>query len=132
MQYFKDTVEEYNLADLICLRHRVDHAQWDEDIGRWTLKITNLEDGSQFEDQCDVFVNAMGFLNNWHWPDIEGLHDFKGTLAHSANYPPGLELKGKRVAVVGNGSSGIQIIATIQPEVAKLCMSIVIEDYVGI
>ena len=53
-------------------------------------------------------------------PRIDGIERFKGVLAHTANYPEGLDLKGKRVAVCGIGSSGIQIIAAIQKEVSKL------------
>lgn len=53
-------------------------------------------------------------------PRIDGLDKFKGVLAHTANYPEGLDLKGKRVAVCGIGSSGIQVIAAIQKDVSKL------------
>ena len=53
-------------------------------------------------------------------PKIDGLDKFQGVIAHSANYPEGLDLKGKRVAVVGNGSSGIQLVANVQPEVDHL------------
>jgi cation diffusion facilitator CzcD-associated flavoprotein CzcO len=53
-------------------------------------------------------------------PDINGLERFKGVLAHTANYPEGLDLKGKKVAVCGIGSSGIQVIAAVQKDVSKL------------
>lgn len=53
-------------------------------------------------------------------PNIDGLEDFKGVIAHTANYPENLTLEKKRVAVVGNGSSGIQIVAEIQPYVDHL------------
>ncbi len=58
--------------------------------------------------------------SNWKWPDIEGLHDFKGELVHSASWPADFSYKDKRVAVIGNGSSGIQIVPAIQPDVKKL------------
>lgn len=53
-------------------------------------------------------------------PKLDGLKDFKGVIAHSANYPKDLSLAGKRVAVVGNGSSGIQLLANIQSQVDHL------------
>lgn len=66
----------------------------------------------------------MGVLNAWKWPNIERLHSFKGTLLHSANYDNSVDnsasLVGKTVAVIGSGSSGIQIIPAIQPEVKKI------------
>lgn len=50
------------------------------------------------------------------WPQIEGLHDFKGHITHSADWDHGYDYSGKRIAVIGNGSSGIQIV----PQLAKL------------
>lgn len=60
------------------------------------------------------------FISHWDWPKIDGLNDFKGVLVHSAAYPKGLDLHGKRVAVVGIGSSGVQITAKISSQVEKL------------
>lgn len=74
------------------------------------------------EDEAEFFINAGGVLNNWKWPDVEGLGSFKGKLMHSAAYEEGYDLKGKRVAVVGSGSSGVQIVAAIQKKVDKLCV----------
>jgi cation diffusion facilitator CzcD-associated flavoprotein CzcO len=58
--------------------------------------------------------------SNWKRPDIEGLHRFDGILCHTATYPKGLNLDGKRVAVIGIGSSGIQVTANIASRVKKL------------
>jgi len=56
----------------------------------------------------------------WQWPKIKGLHDFKGTIAHSASYPDNLDLRGKRIAIVGTGASGIQLTAALQKEVSHM------------
>ena len=53
--------------------------------------------------------------SRWKWPDIQGLHSFGGVLAHTGNYPQDLDLTGKRVAVIGAGSSAIQVVPTVQP-----------------
>lgn len=58
--------------------------------------------------------------SNWKWPEIEGLHDFEGILCHTANYPVGTVLDNKRVAVIGVGSSGIQVTANIASKVKEL------------
>lgn len=58
--------------------------------------------------------------SNWKWPDIEGLHSFKGKLVHSANYDTTIDLNAKRVAVIGIGSSGIQITSNIASKVKQL------------
>ena len=51
---------------------------------------------------------------------MKGLKDFKGIVAHSANYPKGLDLKGKRIAIVGTGASGLQLTAALQKEASHL------------
>jgi len=53
--------------------------------------------------------------SNWKWPQIPGLHDFKGELIHSADWPEKFEYAGKKVAIIGNGSSGVQILPALQP-----------------
>lgn len=61
-----------------------------------------------------------GLNSSWNWPPIKGLKDFKGKLCHTANYDDTIDLQDKRVAVVGIGSSGVQIIPSILPVVSKL------------
>jgi hypothetical protein len=53
--------------------------------------------------------------SDWRWPEIKGLHSFKGSLMHSANWDPNTKLDGQRIGVIGNGSSGIQILTALQP-----------------
>lgn len=53
--------------------------------------------------------------SKWKWPNIPGLRDFNGEVVHSANWPENLVHSGKRVAVIGNGSSGVQIVPALQP-----------------
>jgi cation diffusion facilitator CzcD-associated flavoprotein CzcO len=63
---------------------------------------------------------VIDILSHWKWPDIAGIDTFKGRLFHTARYEEGYDLKGKRVAVIGSGSSGVQVVASIYPEVSKL------------
>jgi cation diffusion facilitator CzcD-associated flavoprotein CzcO len=65
--------------------------------------------------ECDVFVYGSGVLNNWKWPDIEGIDVFKGKLMHTAAWDESVDLSGKKVAVIGNGASAVQCVAAIQP-----------------
>ncbi|KAF5560657.1 monooxygenase [Fusarium napiforme] len=58
--------------------------------------------------------------SKWQWPDIPGLEDFKGLRLHPARWDMTADLSGKRVAVIGAGSSALQIVPTIQPIVSKL------------
>lgn len=81
----------------------MEHAQWDDDAGEWTIRVRDTTSGEVSEHVCDIFINGSGILNNWQWPKVAGLEDFKGKLLHSANYEEGYDLKGKRVGLIGNG-----------------------------
>jgi cation diffusion facilitator CzcD-associated flavoprotein CzcO len=73
----------------------------------------------KFVDESDIFIKATGILNRWEWPKIPGLDRFKGTLLHSADknsWSAGFDPTGKRIAVIGGGSSGIQIVPQLQPK----------------
>ena len=54
-------------------------------MGEWIVQIKDLVRGDTREKSCDIMINAAGVLNQWLWPDIPGLHEFKGELLHSAN-----------------------------------------------
>lgn len=65
--------------------------QWDESSGQWIVRIRrpSANDPStleEFEQRADVVLNGTGGLSRWQWPNIEGLHDFKGPLVHSAGW----------------------------------------------
>jgi cation diffusion facilitator CzcD-associated flavoprotein CzcO len=120
-EYLKDIERENNfISKYVKLRHQVKHVEWDGNAGLWRLKIFDLEKKEIIEDSAEFFINAGGVLNNWKMPDIPGLTEFKGKIMHSANYEEGYDLSGKRVAVIGAGSSGVQIVAAIQKKVNKL------------
>lgn len=65
-------------------------------------------------------ANTLLLLSAWKWPKIQGIELFKGRLFHTANYQEGYDLKGKRVAVIGSGSSGVQTVASVYDDVSKL------------
>ncbi|CZR66978.1 related to steroid monooxygenase [Phialocephala subalpina] len=120
LEYFQDIAEKYDLRRYIKFRHQIISAIWDEEAGIWNIRVKNLETGEEIEDWCHFFINASGFLNNWKWPEIKGLDTFKGDIKHSAAWNPETDLSNKTVAVIGSGSSAIQIVPSIQPEVKHL------------
>ena len=120
LQYFKKCAEKWNLMKYIKLEHQVRSAIWNEDTGKWQLQIENLVTGEMISDECDVVLSAIGVLNNWRWPDIPGLHDFKGRKLHSARWDATYKSDGDRIAVIGSGSSAIQIVPQLQKTASKL------------
>lgn len=99
---------------------KVVSAQWDERVAKWRLTTEDLLARTRSEEQFDVVITAIGRFNAWKLPDYPGIEDYKGSLRHSANWDAEFDLKGKRVAAIGNGASGIQIVANIQPLVGQL------------
>ncbi|KAH7232766.1 steroid monooxygenase [Fusarium tricinctum] len=121
LQYFKDIAEKYNLNKYIRLNHRVLGAFWDEDAQKWHVRIQRGDDPQDvFEDEAHIFVNASGVLNKWKWPNIPGRESFKGPMLHSANWDDSVSLEGKRIGVIGGGSSAVQIVPNLQPVVGHM------------
>lgn len=113
-----DFTAKYNLGCHLRLNSEVVSAAWLEETGTYTVKIN--KNGELIEDWCHILVNAQGTLNKWKWPDIKGLQSFRGTLLHSARWNENTDYADKTVAVIGTGSSAIQIVPKIQPQVRKL------------
>ncbi|CAI4212651.1 unnamed protein product [Parascedosporium putredinis] len=108
LDYIRHTVKKWSLDRDLQLSTRVVGAWWQDDIGQW--KITVEKDGQQRDEYCHVLISSQGVLVHENWPDIPGLRDFKGHVTHSAAWDHGYDYSNKRIAVIGNGSSGIQIV----------------------
>ncbi|KAI1630504.1 cyclohexanone monooxygenase [Exophiala viscosa] len=111
-KYFDDFATKHELHPFVKLNSKVISATWNEDRGIYDVEVE--VDGRLTHDWCHVIINATGFLNSWKWPAIEGLHDFQGPLLHSANWDDSIDYKDKTVAVIGTGSSAIQIVPQVQ------------------
>ncbi|KAJ9646718.1 hypothetical protein H2204_000410 [Knufia peltigerae] len=118
--YFKGRAETYGVFDYVKLSHKVIGAVWNQQMGKWKVEIEDLQTRQTFFDEAEFFINAGGFLNKWRYPDIAGIGQFKGHLAHSASWDQTYDYNGKTVAVIGSGSSAIQIVPSLQPIVKKL------------
>ncbi|KAH0291233.1 cyclopentanone 1,2-monooxygenase [Aureobasidium namibiae CBS 147.97] len=103
--YFHHVEETLDIKKDVSFNTRVIGSQFDQESKTWEVKT---EDGRTAK--CKYLINAIGFAAKRHFPDWKGLTDFKGELHHSSFWPDeGVNVKGKRVAVIGTGSTGIQI-----------------------
>ncbi|TKA75146.1 hypothetical protein B0A55_03991 [Friedmanniomyces simplex] len=119
--YLKEIYDENDfISKYVKLQHQVESAAWDSEAGVWKFKVKDLKTGTVSEDEAEFFVNAGGVLNAYKFPDIPGIHDFKGKLMHSAAYDEGYPIEGKRVAVIGAGSSGVQIVAKLSKTASRI------------
>jgi len=89
-------------------------ASWQQTRQRWQIRTATGE------FSADVIIDGSGGLSDPAYPGIDGLDRFRGTICHSARWDHGADLSGKRVAVIGTGSSAVQIVPAIQPEVAAM------------
>ncbi|KAF7588054.1 hypothetical protein BBP40_006223 [Aspergillus hancockii] len=112
-EYFSGFAKKYDLRQFITCHHEVVGAFWKEDRAEWSVKVRK-PNGAIFEQRCDFLINGAGILNAWRWPDIAGLDSFQGTLVHTAQWDEAINMEGKKVGVIGNGSSGVQILPRIQ------------------
>ncbi|EJC99858.1 FAD/NAD-binding domain-containing protein [Fomitiporia mediterranea MF3/22] len=129
----KRIVEKYDLMRYIKLQHELIQAKYDEQTGKWHLKLRRpvLESGEYevVDDTADLVLLGVGSLSRWTWPDIDGLRCFKGKLMHSAEWDSKKgasweesvsNWKNKKVGVIGGGSAAIQIVPALQPHVGQL------------
>ncbi|KAI0170094.1 hypothetical protein BJ166DRAFT_608187 [Pestalotiopsis sp. NC0098] len=119
-RYFEDFAERHGSKQYMKLNTKVVEARWDEEKGIWDLTLEDQVSKDTWKDWCHCLVNGTGILNNWKWPDIEGLHDFAGPKMHSADWDHSVDFQGKTVGVIGTGSTSVQIVPALQKEVEHL------------
>ncbi|RDW77743.1 hypothetical protein BP6252_05796 [Coleophoma cylindrospora] len=119
-QYFEGFADRHGSRKYMKLNTKVIEGRWNENEGKWFIKLENQDTKEVTEDWCHVLVNGSGILNNWKWPDIEGIHDFKGPKLHSANWDHSVDFQDKQVGVIGTGSSSVQIVPQLQKVVKNM------------
>ncbi|KAK7995499.1 hypothetical protein PG990_014272 [Apiospora arundinis] len=112
--YLQRMATKYGVMRFVKLSHEVESCQWDEGAKKWHLKVRELATGKLIEDDADVVIAAKGNLSDPAWPDIPGFKDFEGEVMHSARWKENYDFKNKRIGVIGNGSSAIQIVPNLQ------------------
>ncbi|KAF5566707.1 monooxygenase [Fusarium phyllophilum] len=93
---------------------------WDDNTGKWRLEIRQGHSRDIVHEEADIVINATGFLSKWTLPTIAGLENSKGKLIHTAAWDTSLDWSDKRVAIIGNGSSVVQLLSQMQPTAAKI------------
>lgn len=109
-RYLDDVVDRTGLRRDVRLGSALTAADWDEDAGLWRLAFTGAGPGT-----ADVLILAAGRLTAPRIPEIDGLGGFAGDVVHTARWDPTMPVSGRRIAVVGTGSSSVQLV----PELAR-------------
>ncbi|KIJ51153.1 hypothetical protein M422DRAFT_158329, partial [Sphaerobolus stellatus SS14] len=115
-KYFEYAESKFDVKRHIQFNSRVVGAEFHPSTDRWAVRT---QDGNITYSRFVVF--CTGFAAKPYIPSIEGLESFKGIWHHTAHWPQeGVELKGKRVAMIGTGASGVQVIQECAAEVEQL------------
>ncbi|MDB5689839.1 MAG: cyclohexanone monooxygenase [Sphingomonas bacterium] len=115
LSYLEHVTERFDLARDISFNTRVASAHWNEGDRRW---LVATDAGDTYAARYVIL--ATGALSEPKAPDLPGLGEFKGSVLHTAKWDENVDLAGKRVAVFGTGSSGIQVVPPLARTAGQL------------
>ncbi|KAK2739523.1 hypothetical protein FQN55_009399 [Onygenales sp. PD_40] len=116
--YFKHVDKVLDLSKDVVFNTKITTAEWDNATNKWTI---TTEAGAKYV--ASYFIPAMGFAAKRSFPNWPGLEKFKGEIHHSSFWPTeGVNVDKKRVAVVGTGSTGVQITQELAPKADNLVL----------
>jgi 4-hydroxyacetophenone monooxygenase len=117
-QYALEIVERAGLRKHVVFDTEVTALRWDEQHGDW--EVVTRSGGTDTVQRFNAVISAVGQLERPNIPEYAGRGDFRGAQMHSARWDHGVDLTGKRVAVIGTGASAYQIVPAIVDRVAQL------------
>lgn len=106
--YFTDVARRYGIDQITEFGQEVTGLEWKD--GAWQLATSSGMTG-----EFDIVVAATGVLHHPNVPDLEGLDTFAGSWCHSSRWDDDIEITGKRVGVIGTGSTAVQITGAVAP-----------------
>ena len=115
LEYLKDVAADAGLGPHLRFGFDVGDVRFDHDTSRWRITSTRGE-----QHLADVVILATGGLAEPKLASVEGIETFAGPLLHSAAWDHSVDLRGKRVGVIGTGASAIQIVPAIADAVEHL------------
>lgn len=115
LRYLEHVADRWNLRPDIQLNTGVVAAHFHENDNLWHVRTDTGE-----LHTAKYIITAVGLLSATNLPDLKGIDTFQGVYIHTGAWPADLELAGKRVGVMGTGSTGVQVITAIAPQVDHL------------
>ncbi len=117
--YFEEVVANRGLKDRIRFNTEAVSARFEPDRQSWAVDL-RTPDGTIETVAANILMTAVGAFRKPKMPSIPGLERFEGPVMHTARWPQDLDLTGRRVAVIGNGASAMQLVPAIADEVSSL------------
>jgi cation diffusion facilitator CzcD-associated flavoprotein CzcO len=122
LAYLESVADEFDLRRHLILRTYVRRAQWNDDTWQWELQLQQADGDAATTLVADVVVSAVGLFAASKLPDIDGLSGYRGHVMHTSAWEPGVDLIGRRVAVIGTGASAVQAV----PELARIASRVTV------
>lgn len=118
--YLNHIVDKYGIRDRIHLNVAVESTLWDEASAEWNVTLQSADGTPAKIRRCKFLVSASGLFSTPLNPDIPGIDTFKGAMFHTTSWDQDFSYAGKRVALIGNGSTGTQLMPAIAEAAASL------------
>jgi 4-hydroxyacetophenone monooxygenase len=117
--YFQRVMDKYDVGKHVLWETEATEAVWDDASATWTIRARD-RNGAMMTLSARAVISAVGQLNRLHLPVIDGQDTFSGPAFHSSEWDHSVDLRGKRVAMIGAGASGFQIAPAIADDVDRL------------
>ncbi|TFK35452.1 hypothetical protein BDQ12DRAFT_688167 [Crucibulum laeve] len=114
--YWRKLTKKYGLLPHISFNHHVVSVDWNAASNLYHLVLKNTISGDRRSTTAHIVVSAIGILEVPRFANIPGVKTFQGEMFHSARWNKSVDLKGKRVAVIGNGASATQFVPIISED----------------
>jgi cation diffusion facilitator CzcD-associated flavoprotein CzcO len=114
-RYAEHVADKYNVRRYMRFNTTVEGARWDDDAQLWRVALAGGETVS-----AQFLITATGFLCQPRTPDIPGIEMFNGRIIHTADWDDSYSFNGRRAAVIGTGSTGVQVIPELANEASEL------------
>eukprot|EP00111_Clytia_hemisphaerica_P012422 TCONS_00036459-protein len=110
--YLEDTADYYGIREHVKFGCKVETCEFNRETQKWSVKTST---GQEFE--CNYLISGMGALHAPKFPSLKGMEEFQGEHFHTAQWKDDFDWSGKRVGIIGTGSSSIQAV----PKLAERC-----------
>ncbi|KAJ6500898.1 hypothetical protein C8R45DRAFT_1210585 [Mycena sanguinolenta] len=115
-EYWRKLAIKYEIYPRIVFNRVVVSAEWSSSEQLYHVVTQDVDSGPKLSTTAKILISAVGLLHVPRLPNIPGISSFRGQAFHSARWDTGVDLRGKQVAVIGNGTSAVQFIPLISED----------------
>jgi cation diffusion facilitator CzcD-associated flavoprotein CzcO len=121
-QYLDDTARKHRIDERIRCGTYVRSADWDSETDTWTVRAEHDGTDKTYRSRFLFFGTGYYDYDNPHNPELPGIEDFAGEVAHPQQWPESLDYTGKRIVVIGSGATAVSLIPTLTEKAAHVTM----------